>query len=523
MRYSIIILFAFIISAGHAQSLQSVSKKGIVKAVKQDWHNLDFKQDKIYGTSANRVYSELIKGKAAKKKIVVAVIDSGVDWEHEDLSEHMWINSKEVPDNGLDDDNNGYVDDIHGWNFLAKDDGSDIEFENLEATRVLREGKKLKREGKDLEPWMTDDFMQRATEIYNSNVADFKDMEQLSDVYVVMDSIISEETKNPDWTFDEALALPHDQNPMESIHKAIKRMKLFGIKKEDLKEISEIAVKFEKYYLNYDFVAIDEREVTETTYGNNHYEGPDAVHGTHVAGLIAADRNNGIGARGVASNVVEIMSIRAVPDGDERDLDVSNAIRYAVDNGANIINMSFGKGLSPLEELVNEALLYASDNNVLVIHAAGNDNENNDLVGNYPNPDIGNGKQAATYLTIGASAISRKKDVVANFSNYGNQEVDIFSPGHDVYSTVPDNEYKLLSGTSMAAPVASGVAALVWAYHPNLSALELKQVLLDSATDLAKKKVKKPGSKKKVRFGELSRTGGIINAYSAFLLAESKA
>ena len=522
MRYLISFFLIFSICITSAQSVQSVSKKDVSKDVKQDWHNLDYKEDKIYGTSSNRVFSELIQDKKPKKIIVVAVIDSGVDWKHEDLSMHMWVNPGEIAGNSKDDDENGYTDDVHGWNFLAKNDGTDIQFENLEATRVLREGKELKREGKNMKPWMTDDVMQMATEIYNRNVANFKGMEQLSDIYVVMDSIITKESGNPEWTFDDALALPHDKNPMESMHKAIKRMKLFGITKADLKEISETANKFEEYYLNYDFITVEDRSDSKSTYGNNHYEGPDAIHGTHVAGLIAADRNNNIGARGVASDVVEIMSIRAVPDGDERDIDVANAIIYAVDNGANIINMSFGKGLSPMEELVNDALNYAADNNVLVVHAAGNDSENNDIVSNYPNPDLGNGKRAATYLTIGASAISSKKDVVASFSNYGKSEVDIFSPGHDVYSTVPNNEYKLLSGTSMASPVASGVAALVWAYHPELSALELKQILLDSSTKLTKKKVKKPGDKKKVRFGELSATGGIINAYSAFQMASSK-
>jgi subtilisin family serine protease len=522
MRYILFVFLALSLSYSNAQPLRSISKKGVSKEIKQDWHNLDYKQDKIYGTSANRVYSELIKDKKAKKKVVVAVIDSGVDWEHEDLSMHIWVNTDEIEGNGLDDDKNGYVDDVHGWNFLATKDGTDIEFENLEATRVLREGKALKREGKDLKPWMTDDFMQRATEIYNSNVSDLKGMEQLSEFYIKIDSILTEKTGNPEWSFEEAFEVPHDENPMESIHKALKRLKLFGIKKEDLKEISETAVKYEGYYLNYDFIAVEDRAADNANYGNNHYEGPDAVHGTHVAGIIAADRNNEIGARGVASDVVEIMTIRAVPDGDERDLDIANAIRYAVDNGANIINMSFGKGLSPQEALVNNALLYASENNVLVVHAAGNDSENNDIVANYPNPYIGNGAKAATFLTIGASAISRKKDVVASFSNYGKEEVDIFSPGHDVYSTVPNSEYKLLSGTSMAAPVASGVAALVWAYHPDLSAVELKQILLDSATFLEKKKVKKPGNKQKVRFGELSATGGIINAYNAFQMAATK-
>ena len=422
--------------------------------------------------------------------------------------------------NNKDDDNNGYIDDIHGWNFLVSDAGEDIRYENLEATRVLRLGKELKRNNEKMHAWMTDDFMQRATEIYNSNVSDLKGMEQMSSVYEVMDSIITEKSGKEDWTFDDALALEHEENPMESIHKAVKRMKLFGITKGDLKDIYETKEKFSEYYLNYDFMALTDRKLDEKHYGNNHYEGPEADHGTHVAGLIAADRTNGIGARGVASSAVEIMTVRAVPDGDERDIDVANAIRYAVDNGANIINMSFGKGLSPQESMVNDALKYAEEKNVLVIHAAGNDSENNDIVGNYPNPMLNDGARSKTYLTIGASSISRKKDLVASFSNYGADEVDLFAPGHEVYSTLPNNEYKFLSGTSMAAPVASGVAALVWAYHPDLSATEMREILMTSVTKLEKKKVIKPGTKNKVWFSELSSTGGIINAYNAFTLAD---
>ena len=236
--------------------------------------------------------------------------------------------------------------------------------------------------------------------------------------------------------------------------------------------------------------------------------------------MIASDRMNEIGSRGIASPVAEIMVIRAVPDGDERDVDVANAIRYAVDNGASIINMSFGKGVSPQKGLVHDVIDYAAKKNVLVVHAAGNDSEDNDVVANYPNPYTSPELKSPTYMTIGASSISKKKDLVASFSNYGDLEVDLFAPGHNVYSTLPNNEYKLLSGTSMAAPIASGVAALVWAYHPELTAVQLKDVLMKSVTALPKKKVKLPGSKDKIRFGELSQSGGVVNAYQAFLLAD---
>lgn len=502
-----------------SQSVQSVSARSLSKEVKRDWHNLDFSSDKIYGTSANRTYKELIGDQKPKKKIIVAVIDSGVDVEHEDLLDNIWSNKSEIPDNGKDDDGNGYIDDIHGWNFLVDEHNEDIQYDNLEATRVLRLSREIKASEGAYPEWLTNDIISDAVKIYNDNVDEYKGMQQMANFYVALDSILTAETGTEDYTFEQALDLPHENDPMKSIHRVLKAFALGGISQSDLIDMHETSEKFEKYLLNYDF---NPRPIilVKESYGNNNYEGPDALHGTHVAGLIGATRDNGIGARGIASGCVEIMVLRAVPDGDERDEDVAKAIHYAVDNGANIINMSFGKGLSPGKEMVDEAILYASNNNVLIIHAAGNDSENNDEVANYPNPVSKSGFRSPTFMTIGASTSSKKKDLVADFSNFGQIEVDLFSPGHDVYSTLPNNEYKLLSGTSMAAPVASGVAALVWAYHPDLTAIQLKTILSTSCTDVSKKKVKRPSDGKKVKFGTLSRTGGIINAYNAYKMAE---
>ncbi|MEZ4721701.1 MAG: S8 family serine peptidase [Flavobacteriales bacterium] len=505
----------------NAQSLQSVSKKG-EKESNHDWHNLDYETDKIYGTSSNRAFEELLKDKKPKKKVVVAVIDSGVETDHEDLNYCIWTNADEIPDNGKDDDNNGYIDDVHGWNFLVTDSGTDIHQENLEATRILRIEKETKYSTLGRPEWLTDEMLETAQEIYDENEAQLKGFEQLARAYLVIDSVMTAETGNEEWTFEEALAVKSEEERVQSIQKVLKRFKLFGISKGDLKEIQEQKTNFEAYYLNMSFKARTELKPGDTGYGNNHYEGPAADHGTHVAGLIAADRNNNLGARGIASGSVEIMTIRAVPDGDERDIDVANAIRYAVDNGASIINMSFGKGLSPFKNEVDKAVEYAASKNVLLVHAAGNDSENNDEVGNFPNPKLTSGTVAENFVTVGASSISKKKDLPASFSNYGSMEVDIFAPGHEVYSTMPDNGYKNQSGTSMAAPVFSGVAALVWSYYPDLTAVELKNLLLESATDVSKKKVLKPGTKDKVRFSELSKTGGIVNAYNALKLAESR-
>lgn len=220
------------------------------------------------------------------------------------------------------------------------------------------------------------------------------------------------------------------------------------------------------------------------------------------------------------------MVIRAVPDGDERDKDVANAIIYAVDNGARIINMSFGKGHSPNKEAVDKAIQYAESKDVLLIHAAGNASLDIDETDQFPMKYYGNDKKqaAGNWITVGASDRESGKGLVAEFSNYGNKNVDVFAPGVAVYSTVPEGDYKENSGTSMAAPVVAGVAALVLNYFPALSATELREIILKSATrKYGKSRVYVPGKKEdeqKTKFKKLSNTGGIVNAYTAMKYAE---
>lgn len=504
---------------GLSQSLTTIQGEKLTIDEKRNWFNLDFKEDRVYGTSANKLYREIIKDSKPQRKIVVAIIDSGVEIEHEDLKHGIWTNVDEIADNGIDDDNNGYVDDVHGWNFLVDTSGTDIQYENLEATRILRISKINNPKDDSYPKWLSEEMLTSASKIYNEANSEMKQMSQLGDVYTQMDSTIQANLGKDDYTFEEALEMESKDEKTKKVLSVVRTLKIFGVTRADLKEMYETSNKYRKYYLNYDFKPREGFDFKKIGYGNNHYEGPDATHGTHVAGLITANRFNTFGAQGIASDAAEIMALRAVPDGDERDQDVANAIRYAVDNGANIINMSFGKGLSPMKGLVNEAISYATENNVLVVHAAGNDNENNDQVQNFPNNGFADDPKNMSYLTIGASTSEKNKKLIANFSNYGKAEVDLFSPGHEVYSTIPDNEYKSLSGTSMAAPVASGVAALIWAYHPSLTALQVKEILISSAPDLGRKKVKKPGSKDKVRFREIAANASIVNAYAGFMMA----
>jgi len=455
-----------------------------------NWQNQDYSLNKTYGVSTEKAYNELLKDKK-NSEVIVAVLDSGIDVEHEDLAANIWVNEDEIPNNGIDDDGNGYIDDINGWNFIGGAE-KDVHHDNLEFTRIY---KKLKNKfGK-----MDEDEVSLSDKKEYDKYLKFK--------------------KDYKTRVEGKKAEKEDFMP---IYKAYK-MSLKWAKKEtgsdepSLKEIEDLNPTTEREE------AFQGLLTSEKYYGNNHVEGPDARHGTHVAGIIAGVRGNDLGLDGIASNV-KIMSVRVVPDGDERDKDVANAIRYAVDNGAKIINMSFGKSYSPGKSVVDDAAQYASDKGVLLIHAAGNSDKNIDRSDNFPN-DMREDSDAliSNWIEVGSSTSETDKHLVSSFSNYGVMGVDVFAPGSDIYSTVPDNEYEYLSGTSMAAPTVAGVAALVWSYYPNLTASELKQILLESSVIPKPKKVIIPGElKKKTKFKNLSVTSGIVNAYNACKLAALK-
>jgi subtilisin family serine protease len=312
----------------------------------------------------------------------------------------------------------------------------------------------------------------------------------------------------------------------KKIKKYLKILFLLGINPEELdgqiaegRKTIENSVKYNK--MNVDsireyLVGDNVNNVNEYYYGCNRVKGPDALHGTHVSGIIAAVRNNKIGINGIADNV-KIMPIRAVPNGDERDKDIANAIRYAVDNGATIINMSFGKYYSPDKKIVDEAVQYALSKDVLLIHAAGNDSKNSDTATSYPNRALQSGTIVPNWIEVGASGYKKGKNLVGSFSNYGKTKVDLFAPGVDIYSTVPDNKYVSESGTSMASPSTAGVAALIRSYFPELKAAEVKAVLMKSVQPY-KRKVVKPGTRRgKVKVNELCISGGFINANNAVM------
>ena len=504
--------------------------------VPKNWYQLDPATTGYNGISLQKAY-DLVKAKKLKsKRVIVAVIDSGIDTTHEDLKPILWTNPKEIPGNGIDDDKNGYIDDVHGWNFLGGKDGRNVKEDSYEGARVYHKLKN-KWEGKTAADAISAadkkefaDF-ERAKEKTVGDI-DPQQSKQIAFMYAKVvkgDSVIRKELgKSSYTTVDMETYKPTDADA--TMTKAIlinisKANNSTDITNEQLiEELSgelrkgESALKAPVEYRK-DIVKDDETNINDRNYGNNDLLANTPMHGTHCAGIIGAVRNNGKGMDGIADNV-RIMAVRAVPDGDEHDKDIANAIRYAVDNGAQIISMSFGKDFSPEKEWVDDAFRYAASRNVLIVHAAGNDSKNVDTTYNFPNPYYVNGKgRAENVITVGASGDLKNGGLTASFSNYGKKEVDVFAPGVNIYSTLPGgNNYGNLSGTSMACPVVAGTAALLLEYYPNLTAVQLKEAIEKSAV-IPKEKVNNPETKEKVLLSDLSKTGGFLNAYEAMKYA----
>jgi subtilisin family serine protease len=504
----------------------------------ENWFNLD-PSEGVPGVSTEKAYQELLKGKKGQE-VVVAVIDSGVDYEHEDLDDVMWVNVDEIPGNGKDDDNNGYVDDIHGWNFLGNKSGENIEHDNLEVTRLYKKYGEM-FEGKDPEDLSKKEKALFAKyEEYKKVVEDKqKSLEENAGTYAAIAEALDKlekEVGKKEISAEDLDGLD-TSDPMVGYAVQIAKSLMaqgqtFDEIKKDLNGYAEYLQGQYEYHYNPDFnprplINDNYEDPYDRDYGNGDVRGPDALHGTHVAGIIAAERDNELGMKGVANNV-KIMSIRTVPDGDERDKDVAAAIVYAVDNGASVINMSFGKGASPRKDVVDEAVRYALKNDVLLVHAAGNDGKEVTNENNFPTDrfekrgflNLFGSKYADNWIEVGALNWKTGEVLAAPFSNYSPEYVDLFAPGMSIYSTTPDNGYEDLQGTSMAAPVVAGVAAMLRSYYPDLTAEQVKSILMQSAVK-DRTKVKKPGSKEEmVSFSTLSVTGGIVNAYEAVKLAE---
>ncbi|MDZ7660660.1 S8 family peptidase [Fodinibius sp.] len=506
----------------------------------EGWHHWDEEITRFRGISSDIAYHKLLADKSPQKTVTVAVIDGGVDTDHEDLDDVIWMNEDEVPGNGKDDDNNGYVDDVHGWNFIGGANGENVNHDTFELTRLYR---KLKEEYGQMKSSSFTDKEKEKYLYYREIKSDYEDkIQELSQQYkniesieqskVQAENILNEHFADSSYTYKDLQNLQPTSQDLNFAKNVMLYVMENDIDSTLIANQKKQIYEFAKYGYNPNFnprdiVGDDYENKSERYYGNNDVAGPDPSHGTHVAGIIGAERNNGIGVNGVAANV-RIMAIRAVPNGDERDKDVANAIRYAVDNGADIINMSFGKSYSPYKEVVDKALAHADKNNVLMVHGSGNGAQNTDTTANYPTDKYSSAisdSAATLWLSVGATSWKPNQEFVANFSNYGDQTVDLFAPGVDIYSTMPDNEYKFQEGTSMASPVVAGTAALIMAYYPDLTAKQVRQIIIENTTQYSSQQVTVPSEgnpqeAKQAAFAELSVSDGVVNVYKALQAAE---
>ena len=506
--------------ASNAQSAnKSVAKKAKLSETQlKRWSHLDLVKDSIPGMSVDKAYAELLKNKKGVK-VVVAILDSGVDIEHEDLKSVLWTNKKEIAGNKIDDDKNGYIDDIYGWNFLG-----DITKENLEYERILVNKNLVDEPTYLAAKAINDKKIEEGTKAKNQ-------LEQVLAGTTNADAVLVKHLGKAVYTPEEVNKIA-TQDPEILQSKAImQQMLAYGLTVENLKKEIQKELDGATKVLNGDNLKTNYRKVLgdnpddikDTKYGNNNVMGPDKkeiLHGTHVAGIVAQVRNNAKGGDGVANNV-QIMTIRAVPDGDEYDKDIALGIRYAVDNGAKVINGSFGKSFSPHKQWVYDAIKYAEKKDVLIVHAAGNDAKDIDTENNFPNDsDDKKTEFADNVITVGALNFDYGKNVVADFSNIGKINVDVFAPGVKIYATTPNNTYQYLQGTSMASPNVAGVAALIRSYYPKLSAKQVKHILMDSGTAITTDVIF-GGNPSDVRpFASLSKSGKIVNAYNALLMAQ---
>ncbi len=509
----------------------------------KNWQNKSIEQDSVYGTGSDKAI-ELLKSKGVQSTtVIVAVIDNGVCVNHPALKNHIWVNPKEIAGNKADDDHNGYIDDVNGWDFIGGKDSS-VDKDNIELTRLYRElGKKYattsnadKLSKKDKLEYAKYQKVKKAFE--SKQGAYQKQYDGLKDFMDNIDKIKVVIGKN-DFNQEDMDAYKPTDSVMIKTKERLGRN--FGMLSSFMKGVTADSIKKQikggldylntfllyQYNVNFDprpTVGDNYADITQKYYGNNDLNGKTAGHGTHVSGIISGNRTGVASTQeGIADNV-KIMGVRVVPDGDERDKDVANGIRYAVDNGAKVINMSFGKGWSYNKKAVDEAVKYAEKHDVLLVHAAGNDNQNNDSVDNFPTRRYENShKQAKNWIEVGASDVNGKP---GSFSNYGKNSVDLFAPGVKIYSSIPDSGYAYFNGTSMASPCVAGVAALIREYFPKLSAKQVREILMESVTKITAL-VPKPaprGTKTPVlvSYTDLCISGGTINAYKAVQLALKK-
>ena len=519
-----------------------IFKKNILtETERRVWHHKDILEDSLPGISLKKAYKEILREEKGKN-IIVAVLDTEIDIYHEDLRDHIWKNTDEIPNNGLDDDQNGYIDDVNGWNFLGNDRGENIIYANLECTRIIKKYKN-QFEGKTI-----DDFegaQQTLFREYNEAKAHYDSQLKsalsaqkygnfLVDTYPKSKALLKAIYPDEDYTveaLDSMYNFYKDKDKEKS--KLIYYMADYIKYKLTQKWINDYKAKadakinttYNESYVDREILGDDPEDLNSKQYGNNRVSGNLDIfyHGTLVAGLIAANRNNDIGIDGITEHV-KIMPVCISAEGNEHDKDIALGIRYAVDNGAKVINMSFGKDFSLHKEWVLEAIRYAAENEVLIVSSSGNSSYNLEEYNNYyPIDNIDNGEEVSdNFLLVGSISRHVDKNLLSYYSNYSNIDVDVFAPGENMYTTLPKNEYKYDSGTSLASAITSGVAALIRSYYPKLSASEVKHIIMASgvAYDIEVEVTQEDGTKTMLPFSELSKSGKVVNAYNALLMAE---
>jgi subtilisin family serine protease len=493
------------------------------EAPPEGWHLLG-PSDGFQGIDLGSAY-ELLEGRRPARTPVVAIIDSGVDITHPDFAGRIWMNDDEAAGNGVDDDGNGYVDDVHGWNFIGGADGRHVREDTYELTREVAgyrakyaDGDTATADAAELQRWRR--LERELQEERAETTASLGQLGGIAEITRDAQRRLNAALGREDYDADDVRALTSMDPELSRAREVYLLLDANGITPEALFAEVERLEGLLEYGYNPEFdprplIGDDPLDYDDRSYGNADVAGPGPEHGTAVAGVIAAVRDNGIGVDGIL-NDVRIMAVRAVPAGDERDKDVANAIRYAVDNGAQVINLSFGKGYSPGKEAVDAAVRYAEEHGVLVVHAAGNSGKDIDANDNFPNPRLANGSQAANWLEIGASTFG--PELAASFSNYGRAGVDLFAPGERIYSLRPGGETGSADGTSLAAPVVSGVAALLLSYFPELTPADVREIIVASARTPGGAAVR-PGDGSPASFSDLSVTGGMLDAAAAVRMA----
>jgi cell wall-associated protease len=522
-------------------SISSFSQTSIAKEKKNGWHLLDEQTDGYWGISLQKAY-DLLKGRKSTT-VIVAVIDSGIDTAQEDLQGVLWRNEKEINGNGIDDDGNGYVDDIYGWNFDGGKNSENLARNSFETARTYH-GWKKDFEGKDEKDIPADKkflYSQwiKAAAMINKDYDDaIKEQPRISNIKNAVENsskVLCDHLSVKDFTVDQVKPLLHSDNKDVSMAANL-WFNLFSQTNDPtvkntvfIQELTDYSGQLEakidrklKEPQNWrgDLVKDNYTDINDRYYGNNNLKAGSGNHGTLVAGTIGAVRNNGKGMDGIADNV-RIMAIRAVPGGDEHDKDVALAIRYAVDNGAKVINMSFGKPVSPYKQFVDDAVRYAASKGVLLIHGSGNDGKDISQDVFYPNPVFINGEKATNFMTVGASGDESTGGLAAPFSNYSHDNVDIFAPGMNIYATASGNGYESADGTSLACPVVTGVAALLRSYFPNLTPQQVISIMTTSGKPIDNEVIVPGEEERKVKFSSLSSSGRIVNAYEAVKMALS--